>query len=185
MRDNRSGLLRKRIGAFLTQGKQLEKELSTVRRLIEGRDAIDNVIDFVATIHTALLPYSASLREVDRFINTMESLTILRPRQSDLYYARDLLAADFRQVLSLLENLSIDLPRRARRQEDPLMSEVKQEVVDMLAAKYTHKEICDRLGDRPRPRKAKWSRLTWPEAYRLHLGSVKVWISKLAKPGSR
>ena len=114
MRDNRLGLLRKRIGAFLTQGKQLEKQLSTVSRLVEGRDAIDNVIDFVSSIRAALVPYSASFRAVDRFMNTMGSLTISKPRQSDLYYARDLLAADFRQVLSLLENLSIDLPRRAR-----------------------------------------------------------------------
>jgi hypothetical protein len=113
MRDNRLGLLRKRIDAFLAQGKQLEKQLSTVSRLAEGRDAIDNMIDFVATIRAALLPYS-SFRDVDRFINTTGTLTISKPRQSDLYYARDLLAADFRQVLSLLENLSIDLPRRAR-----------------------------------------------------------------------
>jgi hypothetical protein len=66
------------------------------------------------------------------------------------------------------------------------MSEVKQDIMEMmLDAKYTYKEICNRLGDRPRPRKAKWKRLSWPEAYRLCPGSVKVWISKLAKTVSR
>jgi|HubBroStandDraft_4_1064222.scaffolds.fasta_scaffold18025_1 hypothetical protein len=57
---------------------------------------------------------------------------------------------------------------------------VKSEIRELKMARFSHVQICARLGDKPRPPNARWSRLSWPEALK-HAGSknaVKSWISR-------
>jgi len=82
-------------------------------------------------------------------------------------------------VDSIIDLLDGVVPVRARGQrlETSQMTDVKRQIREMKEARCSCKEICDRLGKKPRPRKAKWRHLSWPEAYERHPGSVAKWIS--------
>ena len=58
---------------------------------------------------------------------------------------------------------------------------VKQEIRELKRAKFSHKEICDRLGDKPRPRHAAWRHLRWSAALKdpAYKSSVKSWLSRV------
>jgi hypothetical protein len=57
--------------------------------------------------------------------------------------------------------------------------EVKSLIREMKLANFSHKEICDRLGFAPRPRKATWRSFPWPEAWKRKQGCAAKWISKV------
>jgi len=71
--------------------------------------------------------------------------------------------------------------RRRRRDEDDL-AEVRAQVREMHAARFTHAQMCERLGNLPRPPMAKWRHLAWPVAFRSsqYRDAVKTKLSKLA-----
>lgn len=71
-------------------------------------------------------------------------------------------------------------PRLPRKKDDQL--EVTRKLVrQMRRERLTHKEICDRLGNHPRPVRAAWKDLPWPKAYRQHTSAVKKWISNVSR----
>ena len=45
----------------------------------------------------------------------------------------------------------------------------------------THREICDRLANSPRPPRAGWRDLEWPTAYKRHTPAVTKWLSDASK----
>lgn len=73
------------------------------------------------------------------------------------------------RFISLVENiLRASGPKQRPRKNatDSGVDEVKHRIREMIAAKMSHKDICERLGDSPRPRTVRWARLTWPAAYK-------------------
>jgi hypothetical protein len=57
---------------------------------------------------------------------------------------------------------------------------LKQEIMEMRKEGLSQSQICDRLGDRPRPPRSSWQKLSWTEAFRhprFHQ-AVKTWLSK-------
>lgn len=69
-----------------------------------------------------------------------------------------------------------------RQQDKDDLTQVSVHVRRMHAEGYTHSQMCDQLGNMPRPPMAKWRNLTWPAAFRdpLHRDAVKTKLSKLA-----
>lgn len=69
-----------------------------------------------------------------------------------------------------------------RQQHEDDLSQVRVRVKQLHAEGCTHQQMCDRLGNMPRPPMAKWKNLTWPAAFRnpLHRDAVKTKLSKLA-----
>jgi hypothetical protein len=75
---------------------------------------------------------------------------------------------------------SHSLRPRVRRKDDQLET-TRQLVKQMRQEGYSHKEMCKRLGDHPRPIHAAWRNLTWPVAFLQHNSSVKKWLSAASK----
>jgi uncharacterized protein with von Willebrand factor type A (vWA) domain len=69
---------------------------------------------------------------------------------------------------------------RFRRKDDELEN-IRQLVRQMRAERASHREICERLNNSPRPPHAAWRNLPWPQAYRKHTSSVAKWISDCCK----
>jgi hypothetical protein len=80
-------------------------------------------------------------------------------------------------IIALLEEARRSIAPPRRRSKDKRIIEVKGRIREMKEAKMSHKEICDRLGDAPRPLRAGWHDSPWPEAWKHHQGSVAKWIS--------
>jgi hypothetical protein len=80
-------------------------------------------------------------------------------------------------IIVLLEEALRSINPARRRSQDGRIIEVKGRIREMKEAKMSGKEICDRLGDAPRPLRAVWRDLPWPEAWKHHQGSVAKWIS--------
>jgi len=57
---------------------------------------------------------------------------------------------------------------------------VKQEIRSLKEAKCSQREICVRLGNKPRPPNAAWKGLSWPDALKNpnYMNSVKSWLSR-------
>ena len=57
---------------------------------------------------------------------------------------------------------------------------VKLEIRQLHEVGSTQKQICERLGNSPRPENAAWRELTWPDAFRnlSYRAAVKSWISR-------
>ncbi|MCW5976938.1 MAG: hypothetical protein KIT09_02620 [Bryobacteraceae bacterium] len=66
---------------------------------------------------------------------------------------------------------------------DREIEKIKREIREWRAAKLTHREICARLGNRPRPKNAAWAAAeSWSAAYRKNRPSVSKWISSVSPP---
>jgi hypothetical protein len=72
--------------------------------------------------------------------------------------------------------------RKSRRRDEVDLSRVRILVQELRAQGCSHQEICERLGDMPRPPLAKWRDLPWPTAFRnpKYRDAVKAKLSKLA-----
>ena len=72
--------------------------------------------------------------------------------------------------------------REYRQQDEDDLAQVRVLVRRMHAEGRTHSQMCDQLGNMPRPPMAKWKNLTWPAAFRdpVHRDAVKTKLSKLA-----
>lgn len=69
-----------------------------------------------------------------------------------------------------------------RQQNEDDLAQVRVRVRRMHAEGCTHSQMCDQLGNMPRPPMAKWKNLTWPAAFRdpMYRDAVKTKLSKLA-----
>lgn len=68
-------------------------------------------------------------------------------------------------------------PNRANLKRDPGLQQLKSRVRKLHDEKLSQKEICDRLGDAPRPPRATWRDLTWTAAYKRNTSAVTKWLS--------
>jgi len=66
---------------------------------------------------------------------------------------------------------------RRRRHRDSALEQLRQQVRNLRKDGLSHREICDRLADRPRPPRAIWRDLKWPIAYKAYTGAVTKWLS--------
>jgi hypothetical protein len=73
----------------------------------------------------------------------------------------------------------IKSPRK--RTPDEQLAVTKELIKQMKKERLTHKAMCARLGDHPRPQQSRWKDLTWPIAYRKHTSSVKKWLSQASR----
>jgi len=64
-----------------------------------------------------------------------------------------------------------------KRRRDPGIEELNRRIRQLRDEGLTHKEVCDRLGEDPRPPRAVWRDLPWPTAYKLHGSAVSKWLS--------
>jgi len=71
--------------------------------------------------------------------------------------------------------------RKPIKKDYPLL-EVKILARQLKGEGSSHRDVCKRLGDQPRPGGAAWSQYSWPEAYRLHREAVDKWLSHHCKP---
>lgn len=82
------------------------------------------------------------------------------------------------------QKISRDKTKKARRisRIDPL-HDVKVDARKWIAGGWTHEQVCRKLRERSRPVAASWSRLSWPEAYRIdkYRPLVQKWLSKHCK----
>jgi len=74
--------------------------------------------------------------------------------------------------------------KNRRRRPDPdevQFAEVKAFVKQLDGERCTQEEICERLGNKPRPPHAKWRNLSWPAAFRntRYRAAVKTKLSKI------
>jgi hypothetical protein len=186
-RDARLSALRKKVETSLAEGQKLEPQLEGHGEpKVQPQDPVVQAVGFVNRVRAAILPYAASSPAAHGFIQEISRLRISRTTHSDLYYGRSVLVNDFRVVLKMLEHFGADLRSgTGGRPVDSRMQDVKSRILEMLAANYTHEEICRELGSSPRPHGATWRPLPWPEAFRKDPVSVKVWISKVGKTRSR
>ena len=60
---------------------------------------------------------------------------------------------------------------------DPHLEQLRKTVREFREAGMNYRQICERLGDRPRPPGARWRDLPWPMAYKRHHGTVTKWLS--------
>jgi hypothetical protein len=65
-----------------------------------------------------------------------------------------------------------------KRRTDQGLQQLKVRVRKLRAEHLSYQEICRRLGDTPRPPRATWRDLTWPQAYRHHTSAVTKWLSE-------
>ena len=72
--------------------------------------------------------------------------------------------------------------RECRQQDKDDLAQVRVLVRRMHAERCTQSQMCDRLGNMPRPRMAHWKNLPWPAAFRdpMYHEAVKTKLSKLA-----
>jgi len=72
--------------------------------------------------------------------------------------------------------------RRYRQQDQDDLAQVRVLVRRMHVEGCTQSQMCERLGNMPRPPMAKWKDLTWPAAFRapMYRDAVKTKLSKLA-----
>lgn len=69
-------------------------------------------------------------------------------------------------------------PRPQRvRQRDPDLQNLKARVRKLHRDGLTHRQICDRLANSPRPPRASWRELEWPLAYKRRSSAVTKWLS--------
>lgn len=71
--------------------------------------------------------------------------------------------------------------RPGRRKWAGELANVKEQIREMRGSNLTHRQICARLKNQPRPPHAAWRDLSWPEALKKHPGAVKKWISCAAR----
>jgi hypothetical protein len=67
---------------------------------------------------------------------------------------------------------------KSKRARDPQLTEIIKLARQMTDEGLTHQEICNRMGDYPRPPAAGWRNLKWPQAYLQKPAAVKKWLSK-------
>ena len=79
--------------------------------------------------------------------------------------------------LHVLRCISPSNIRIRRRRRSPRLEEIIAEAREAREAGFNFKEICSRLGDKPRPPGAAWRALSWPEALKEFPGTVKKWLS--------
>jgi hypothetical protein len=184
--DSRLQMLSTEVKARLSEGRSLETELRDISQINDGpEDPIRKAVSFVANLRRALLPYADASVHVERLFKATDGLLISQPKDSYLYYAREVLAKDFHFVLALLDTLGANLRSGRGRPVDSQMQEVKRRIREMLDVGYTHVDICKDLGNAKRPPGATWKDLPWPEALRQHPNNVKAWISKVGKARSQ
>ena len=58
------------------------------------------------------------------------------------------------------------------------LEDVKRDIRLWKNERSSYQEICNRLGNRPRPLGATWRHLPWPKAYHQHRNAVMKWMSK-------
>ena len=93
-------------------------------------------------------------------------------------------------ILQFGAKLTNETPKRPRtkpaaRSKDDNFEEIKALVLSLHDEGLSHRDICKRLGDSPRPPRSTWRTLPWPEAYRSQKfgGAVKKWLSKTISEG--
>jgi hypothetical protein len=79
------------------------------------------------------------------------------------------------------------LPRRAvsrRATSDTTVERVRQRARRMIAEGGSHREVCQRLGNAPRPARTAWNHLPWDKAYKEQRfrSSVCKWLSQNCRP---
>ena len=76
----------------------------------------------------------------------------------------------------------IGVPRRATT--DATIEPVRQLARQMIAEGATHRAVCQRLGNAPRPARTGWTHLDWDKAYKEQRfrSSVCKWLSKNCRP---
>jgi hypothetical protein len=122
------------------------------------------------------------------------SLDYLRgPKTAEPFEALDGLLPDLGlntidRLTSLIENIlqacSGPLRRPKTQEHNDELQQVKIWIRQMRSEKLTHREICERLGDRPRPPRATWRFLpSWLAAYDdpKYREDVRTWISKTVR----
>jgi hypothetical protein len=64
------------------------------------------------------------------------------------------------------------------------MEAVRLRAKQMIAERASHREVCLRLANAPRPARVAWKHLTWDKAYRepAFRGSVCKWLSANCRP---
>jgi hypothetical protein len=67
--------------------------------------------------------------------------------------------------------------RKQPFRDDPMLPQ-KLLIRQLMDEGLSHRQICRRLADSPRPPHAAWRDLPWPEAFKRHPNSVRAWISK-------
>jgi hypothetical protein len=90
---------------------------------------------------------------------------------------RDVCAASA-QFCSFLATEAME--RKSRQSEANAIESVRTDARKMIAQGATHREVCHRLKDRPRPPHVEWRHLTWEQAFRnpKYESAVRKWLSK-------
>jgi hypothetical protein len=88
------------------------------------------------------------------------------------------------RFISLVQGI-LDLSVSGRRRKTGIegdVESVKVMIRTMLRESLSHADICERLGDMPRPARATWRTLSWPKAFKneKYRDAVKTYISKVA-----
>jgi hypothetical protein len=109
------------------------------------------------------------------------------PKTDSAFRALDLIATvpikeTTDRYIALAESI-LRISRSKRSRHTSTASERDMEGVEVFVKqlaeeKFSHVEICERLSGMPRPPRAKWRFLSWPEAFKKHPQLVKSWLSK-------
>jgi hypothetical protein len=70
-----------------------------------------------------------------------------------------------------------NITRSPLREKNYQLENTRELVRQMRAEGNRHQEICNRLGNHPRPPHAAWRDLPWPQAFRKHHRAVAKWLS--------
>lgn len=168
-------------------GATLEDKL----RHVKLRRCGVRLIPLIGRIHAIFLQLESEFSPLRAYRQQFDHLPIVTDHTHAGSWTE--IATQLDVVVQLLQDAEVSCRRKTAPQRaaawkattsptaepDKLVDVIKQ-IKELRAQGCSHRDICDRLGDSPRPQTVKWKALSWPKAFgdRHHSDAVKTWISK-------